>query len=130
LVANDRYDAICGGGWGRNMIVHFSLVVVFGAMAASGLTLQALQSFFGWSWRFSRRLLTYWNPAGASVANRRERLAGRSPQNSGGSGSDRAASVASASTPLHALTMLRRRPYKRRNGEIAEGSQSAFNQAI
>jgi len=35
------------GGWGRNMIVHFSLVVAFGAMAASGLTLQALQSLFG-----------------------------------------------------------------------------------
>jgi len=32
---------------GRSMIVHFSLVVVFGAIAASGLTLQALQSFFG-----------------------------------------------------------------------------------
>jgi hypothetical protein len=47
LVANDRYDAICGGGWGRDMIVHFSLVVAFGAMAASGLTLQALQSLFG-----------------------------------------------------------------------------------
>jgi hypothetical protein len=29
------------------MIVHFSLVVAFAAIAASGLTLQALQSFFG-----------------------------------------------------------------------------------
>src|SRR5262249_24426865 len=48
LVANDRYDGVCGGGnGGRNVIVHFSLVVAFGAIAASGLTLQALQSFFG-----------------------------------------------------------------------------------
>jgi hypothetical protein len=47
LVANDCYDGVRGGDWGRNMIVHFSLVVAFGAMAASGLTLQALQSFFG-----------------------------------------------------------------------------------
>jgi hypothetical protein len=39
--------AVCGGDGGRDMIVHFSLVVVFGAIAASGLTLQALQSFFG-----------------------------------------------------------------------------------
>jgi hypothetical protein len=29
------------------MIVHFLLVVAFGAIAASGLTLQALHSFFG-----------------------------------------------------------------------------------
>jgi hypothetical protein len=29
------------------MIVHFLLVVAFGAIAASGLTLQALQSFLG-----------------------------------------------------------------------------------
>jgi hypothetical protein len=47
LVANDRYDGCLRWGWGRDMIVHFSLVVVFGAIAASGLTLQALQSFFG-----------------------------------------------------------------------------------
>jgi hypothetical protein len=39
---------VCGGdGGARYMIVHFSLVVAFGAIAASGLTLQALQSFFG-----------------------------------------------------------------------------------
>jgi hypothetical protein len=36
-----------GGQGGRNMIVHFSLVIVFAAIAASGLTLQALHSFFG-----------------------------------------------------------------------------------
>jgi hypothetical protein len=47
LVVNDRYDGVCGGDGGRNMIVHFLLVVAFGAIAASGLTLQALQSFFG-----------------------------------------------------------------------------------
>jgi hypothetical protein len=39
--------ALGGGAGGRNMIIHFSLVVAFGAIAASGLTLQALQSFFG-----------------------------------------------------------------------------------
>jgi hypothetical protein len=39
--------ALGGGAGGRNMIIHFSLVVAFAAIAASGLTLQALQSFFG-----------------------------------------------------------------------------------
>jgi len=36
--------------------------------------------------------------------------------------------MAFASTPLHALTMLRRRPYKHRSAWTAEGSQSAFTE--